>query len=147
MTEDEIWIVDDDTDDHDLIKEIVIELSIPNKIQLFDTSADFLRHLDKAPRAPFMILSDINLPGVDGLMLREKMLAEPNKKYHGVPFIFWSNAASEQQIERAYKLRAHGFFIKETSFQQWKETFILIIRYWTKSKMPRKSDKPDFSLT
>jgi DNA-binding NtrC family response regulator len=146
MVEEEIWIIDSDKDDRELIKEIVLELELPNKVQFFDTTKDFMNHLEEAPTAPFIILCEVNPVDGDGFKLREKLLAEPKKKFHSVPFIFWSTAASEQQIDRAYKLRAHGFFIKEASFRQWKETLVTIINYWRHSKMPSKVDAADASL-
>ena len=146
MIQDEIWIIDDDRDDHELVLEIVKELNIPNKVLFFDGAKAFLKHLDEMPSAPFIILCDVNLPGSDGYQIREKLLEEANKKHHSVPFIFWSNTASEQQIDKAYKLRAHGFFVKEANYSEWKETFMGILNYWRKCKMPAKEDAPDVPL-
>ena len=146
MLQDEIWIIDDDRDDHELVLEIIAELQIPNKVKFFDGAEPFLKQLQEVPIAPFIILCDVNLPGTDGFQVREKMLKEANKKYHSVPFIFWSSTASERQIEKAYKLHAHGFFVKETNYNEWKESFITIIKYWRKSNMPAKVDAPDVPL-
>ena len=79
---------------------------------------------------------------MSGFELREKLLAAPNAKFHSVPFIFWSLAPSEAQIQQAYQLKVHGFFIKETTYEEWRETLAQIIKYWQKSKMPSKKDRP-----
>lgn len=139
----EIWIIDNDIEDRDLISEIVSELNIPNKILFFDNGKAVLKRLEHEEAAPFIIICDVNLPGMDGFELREKLLAAPNRKHHSVPFIFWTNSAYENQIVKAFKLYAHGFFIKESRFEDWKSTFIQIIQYWTKSKMPPKKDHAD----
>jgi CheY-like chemotaxis protein len=138
-----IWIVDDDTEDHQLIKEIFEELKWSNPLELFQTGEQLLEKLKHSKHAPFIIICDVNLPKMGGFGLREEMLKTPNNKFHSVPFIFWSTQASEAQIRKAYDLRAHGFFIKEPTFKEWKSSLVRIIEYWTSSKMPSKEDKED----
>jgi DNA-binding NtrC family response regulator len=141
-----IWIIDDDKDDHELIKDLFKELKLPHPLELFETAEQLLEKLDKVKLAPFIIISDVNLPKMNGFDLREKMLRVPSNKYHSVPFIFWSTNASEAQIRHAYHLMAHGFFKKEASFEQWKLSLLKIIDYWTSSQVPSKQDEPDRSL-
>jgi CheY-like chemotaxis protein len=138
-----IWIVNQDLDDRELITTILAKAQIPNEVKFFDNPGQLLDELDDAQNAPFIVMSDVNLSGMDGFQLRERMLKAPNAKFHSVPFIFWSEYASQAQIKKAFDLRAHGFFIKEGSFEAWKETFIQIISYWQRSKMPDKGDQQD----
>ncbi len=138
-----IWIVDDDTDDHELIREIFTEMKWNYPVELFSLAEDLLARLNEAEVAPFIIISDVNLPKMDGFKLREETLKASNNKFHSVPFIFWSTHASEAQIRTAYRLRAHGFFIKESQLEDWKNALIRIIEYWTKSLTPSKEDRPD----
>jgi CheY-like chemotaxis protein len=144
--EDAIWVVDDDRDDHDLIRTIFDELNLTNPIEFFNGADPVLLRLEEADVGPFIIICDVNLPKTDGFELREKLLKTPNNLFHSVPFIFWSTYASESQIRKAYDLRAHGFFIKEVEYEEWKASFIHIIEYWRRSRMPSKEDKPDTPL-
>lgn len=143
MVNNGIWIVDDDSDDRELVRDIFEEAKIPNELAFFSGAAQLLARLEAETYAPFIIICDVNLPGIDGFQLREMLLERSNKKFHSVPFVFWSTYASEAQIDKAYKLRAHGFFIKELDYKEWKEPLLEIIRYWSKSKMPSKKDAPD----
>lgn len=79
---------------------------------------------------------------MSGFELREKLLSTPNSKFHSVPFIFWSVAPSEDQVYQAYVLKVHGFFIKESTYDEWRQSLAGIIRYWQKSRMPSKKDRP-----
>jgi DNA-binding NarL/FixJ family response regulator len=142
MQDGPIWIVDGDRDDHVLIQEIFRDLDFKNELVLFTNAKDLLARLDDAEEAPFIIISDANLPGTGGFELREQLLSAPNKKFHSVPFIFWSVAPSEAQIEKAYELKAHGFFLKEATYEEWRQSLLNIIMYWQKSKMPSKKDQP-----
>lgn len=133
-----IWLIDDDTDDRETVSEIVDELALPYELVFLSGAKETIDKLSSGKEAPFIILCDVNLPEMDGFELREKMLQLPYRKFHSVPFIYWSGYASEKQIRRAYDLSAHGFFIKESSFADLKESFIHIIRYWQKSRKPEK---------
>ena len=146
MQHEPIWIVNQDKDDHELIATILQEAQILNEVKFFENPHELLGALDRAASAPFMIMSDVNLNGLDGFQLREAMLKAPNTKFHSVPFIFWSESASAAQIKKAFDLRAHGFFIKESSLEEWKETLVQIILYWRKSKMPDKANHDDHPL-
>ena len=143
MAKDSIWLVDDDRDDQELIRDTIKELNIPNEIEFFTDAKHVLNRFKDIKNAPFIILCDVNLPGMGGFELREKLLDEPDRKFHSVPFIFWSTFASESQIAKAFRLRAHGFFIKETEYKEWKKTLAAIITYWTKSRIPSKKEAPD----
>jgi CheY-like chemotaxis protein len=143
QNEKEIWIVDDDTEDHELITYLFKELKWTYSLQLFESGEQLLEKLADSHEAPFIIISDVNLPKLDGFALREKMLQTANNKFHSVPFIFWSTQASELQVRKAFMLRAQGFFKKDSSFSQWKLTLMKIVDYWTSSLMPSKEDKQD----
>jgi CheY-like chemotaxis protein len=142
MQEGAIWIVSEDRDDHELIREMFGGQDFKNELVLFTRANDLLERLDAAEEAPFIIISEANMPGMDGFELREQLLSAPNKKFHSVPFIFWSVAPSEAQIQKAYELKAHGFFLKETAYEEWRQSLLMIISYWRKSKTPSKKDKP-----
>ena len=140
---DTVWIVDDDDEDHELIIEIFKEARLNRPLKFFKGAKAMLKELENIHIAPFIIICDVNLPGMDGFQLRETLLEIPNNKFHSVPFIFWSTYASEAQIRKAFDLRAHGFFIKEPNYEEWKASLIHIVEYWNKSRTPTKEDKPD----
>jgi CheY-like chemotaxis protein len=142
MQEGPIWIVDEDRDDHELIQQIFQEAEISNELVLFTDAKDLLARLDEADEAPFIIISDANMPGMDGFELRERLLSATNRKFHSVPFIFWSVAPSEAQIQQAYDLKAHGFFLKDATVEEWRQSLVNIVNYWQKSQMPSKKDQP-----
>lgn len=136
MNTNPIYIVDDDKDDEDLIKEAFIELGITNELRFFSTGEGVLNELNNSSDVPFVIISDINLPRMDGFQLREKVLEGASLKDKSIPFIFWSTSASQAQIKRAYDLAAHGFFLKGRSYNELKERIQEMIKYWSDSLTP-----------
>src|SRR3712207_4572194 len=123
MTDNQIWIVNDDYDDRELIQNIMDDLEVDNELVFFHGAKDLLQRLESQEAGPFIIMCDVNLPGTDGFALREQLLKSADRKFHSVPFIFWSTYASDEQIEKAYRMRAHGFFIKEGQYSEWKQSF------------------------
>jgi DNA-binding NarL/FixJ family response regulator len=140
-----VWVVDSDMEDQDIVRTIWKELDLPNELVLLKNAEEAIIRLAEADRAPFIIISAVNLPGTDGFELRRQLLETHSKKFKSVPFIFWTTHATEEQVVQAYDLSVHGFFIKEGSFNDLKETFQSIIGYWLKSKMPLKTEKPFLS--
>jgi CheY-like chemotaxis protein len=134
-----VFIIDDDSDDQELVKDIWKELQVPNELCFFNQGQQVLDHLAKVNEPPFIILCDVNLPKMSGLELREQILNNGSKKFKSVPFIFWSTRASEEQIQQAYDLSAHGFFIKENTYSEMKKSFSTLLQYWRISKMPNKT--------
>jgi CheY-like chemotaxis protein len=131
-----VIIVDDDPDEHDLMKEIWKELKLSYPLILFSTGNQLLDYLQSNEPIPFLIISDINLHPIDGFELREKILEDESSKFKSIPFIFWSGSATENQIKKAYDLSSHGFFIKASTFQELKKIIQDIIAYWQKTEIP-----------
>ncbi|WP_205511778.1 response regulator [Longitalea arenae] len=140
MQNEAVLIIDHDEDDWIMIDEVWKELKLNNELVFVSTAEEAIARIQKMQSAPFIIICELNLPRINGFELRETMLHTHSKKLRSVPFIFWSTTASEEQILHAYNLSVHGFFIKDNSIHDLKETFKAIITYWTKSKMPAKSN-------
>jgi CheY-like chemotaxis protein len=139
MKSESVWLIDGDADDQEMVQQVWKELDLKNELVFFETAEDAINALGKVETAPFIIISELNFPTINGFQLREKMLAVNSKKFKSVPFIFWTAQASEDQITQAYNLSVHGFFIKETRFEDLKMTFTHILNYWLKSQMPSKT--------
>ena len=133
-----VWIIDSDIDDQEMVREVWEELKLKNELRFFEGADEVMNMLAKAETAPFIIISELHLPKTDGFELRKRMLGTGSKKFKSVPFIFWSADATEEQITLAYNLSVHGFFIKDTRFEERKNTFKNIINYLRRSKMPEK---------
>ena len=133
-----IYIVEDDADDEDIIQDAFNDLGITNPLKFFVTAEGVLNQLKKEEEVPFIIISDINLPKMDGFELRRKILEESSLADKSIPFIFWSTSASEAQIKRAYDLSVHGFFLKGHSYGELKEIIYEMVHYWNDSLAPHQ---------
>jgi CheY-like chemotaxis protein len=132
-----IYIADDDAEDEDIIRDAFDDLGITNPLKFFVSAEGVLNELRKNEEVPFIIISDINLPKMDGFELRRKILEESSLSDKSIPFIFWSTSASDAQIKRAYDLSVHGFFLKGRSYAELKERIQEMVAYWSDSLAPQ----------
>ncbi|MEJ7739636.1 MAG: response regulator [Chitinophagaceae bacterium] len=131
-----VFIVDDDLDDWELIKDVWSELGLANELCFFENGHKLLGFLKDDPVVPLLVICDVNIPIINGFELREIILKDPTLNHKSIPFIYWSNKASERQIKKAYDLGVQGFFIKDNQFEDLKRTIQNILEYWKTSKQP-----------
>jgi CheY-like chemotaxis protein len=62
-----VILIEDDPDDSFLLHEAFNKLDIKNEIKTFSTASQVLYYLETTKDKPFMILCDINLPGMKGI--------------------------------------------------------------------------------
>jgi CheY-like chemotaxis protein len=136
MNKQPIYIVDDDVDDNVILEIVWEDLGLGNELICFTNGKDLLDQLENDEQIPFIIICALNLPQLSGFEIREQLYSNPQTRYKTVPFIFWSNSASKEQIKKAYDLGAHGMFIKGTNPDELKKNFTRIVDYWHTSLKP-----------
>lgn len=62
-----IVIIEDDVDDQDILAEIFKELNYKNELVFFGDSELALEYLTNTDTEPFLVLSDINMPKLNGI--------------------------------------------------------------------------------
>jgi CheY-like chemotaxis protein len=135
-----ILIIDDDKDDREIMGEVFKKLDYSNPILYFSDGQEALNYLLDDDGVPFIILSDVNMPKLNGLELREIIQNNEVLRMKSIPFMFFTTATSKKAIWQAYNLSVQGFFIKPTSFQNLEASIKRIIDYWLECKSP--SDYP-----
>jgi len=132
-----ILIVEDDEDDKRTFEDIVKELGYSNRIIWHDNTDDALEFLHTTNESVFIIFSDINLPGKDGIEFKKKVDSDPQLRKKSIPFVFYSTSGRQDDINEAYtKMTVQGFFKKEKSYGDMKKDISLILEYWKKCLHP-----------
>lgn len=135
----QIIIVEDDQDDREFLHDIFQSLQISNELVFFEDPTEVITYLSKPEVRPFMVLSDINMPKLDGYQLRSLILEDEHLYKKAVPYIFLSTSKDPQCIEKAFELKVHGYFKKEENFETYKEVIASIVSYWKKSQSPARN--------
>lgn len=131
-----VIIIEDDADDQEILTEVFESLKYSNEILFFRDGLEALDFLNKANTVPFLILSDINMPKLDGFELRNKIRTDAALQLKCIPYLFFSTSTSQQAVVDAYSMSVQGFFIKENKMSEIRETIKVIMDYWTRCVAP-----------
>lgn len=131
-----VIVIEDDMDDQELLSSVFKDLQYENEVCFFLDGQKALDYLNKTEVMPFLILSDINMPKLDGFALRNKIKLDAKLQLKCIPYLFFSTASNQKAVIDAYSLSVQGFFIKQNTFDELKETIEVIMKYWKKCASP-----------
>ena len=131
-----VILIEDDKDDQEIFVGIFKELGYKNEVRCFPDGQEALDFLNSSNVNPFIIISDINLPKLDGFALRDKIRLDANLQLKCIPYIFFSTASNQRTVVDAYSKSIQGFFIKGGKISDLKESISAIMTYWSKCVSP-----------
>ena len=131
-----IIVIEDDIDDQKNLEEIFKELNYTNEILFFEDGELALNYLTKSSEEPFIILSDINMPKLNGIELREKIHTNEDLRLKCIPYLFFTTTSEQQYVVDAYSKSVQGFFVKPNSFEKLKRAIKIIVEYWQECESP-----------
>lgn len=131
-----IIFIEDDIDDQELLAEVFKELDYKNEILFFGDGEQALAYLVSNRVEPFIVFSDINMPKLNGMELREKIHNNEDLRLKCTPYLFFTTSAEQEHVINAYSKSIQGFFVKPTSFPELKRTMKVIIDYWKECVSP-----------
>ncbi|MEO6719401.1 MAG: response regulator [Ferruginibacter sp.] len=131
-----IIIIEDDIEDESMLKEIFKYLHHPNLIVFFNDCEAALEYLENIKDPPFLIISDINMPRLNGFQLREKLQNNEGLQLKCIPYLFFSTKAEQQHVIDAYSKSIQGFFVKPGTYSDLLRIIKNIIAYWKDCHSP-----------
>jgi CheY-like chemotaxis protein len=131
-----IIIIEDDIDDQQILTEIFNELDYRNEIIFFNEGEKALDYLTNTSTEPFIIFSDINMPKLNGMELREKVHENEDLRIKSIPYLFFTTRAEQQHVIDAYSKSIQGFFVKPAEYNEIKSVIKIIVEYWQKCVSP-----------
>lgn len=129
-----IIVIEDDLEDQQLLDEIFKNLDFPNKVIFFADGNDAITYLTTTDEQPFLILSDINMPKMDGFEVRNQIVL--NEKLKCIPYLFFTTGVDKKAVYDAYAMSVQGFFIKPARMSEMQNTVKKIIDYWQECYAP-----------
>jgi CheY-like chemotaxis protein len=131
-----IVIIEDNGDDQEFMMNVFQDLNYVNEIIFFRDGEEALEYLHKTPTEPFIILSDIEMPKLNGMALREQVNNNENLRLKCIPYLFFTSSDDQEHVINAYSKSVQGFFIKPSSFEKLKNTIRKIVEYWQECESP-----------
>ena len=131
-----IIIIEDDLDDQELLTDVFKELNYKNEIIFFGDGEKALDFLVNNSVEPFIIFSDINMPRLNGVELREKVHNNEDLRIKSIPYLFFTTTAEQKHVIEAYSKSIQGFFVKPSNYNELKRTIKIIVEYWQECVSP-----------
>jgi CheY-like chemotaxis protein len=132
-----VIVVEDDLDDQAILDDILKELKVPNKLIWFTRSSDAFKYLKTTAEQPFIIFSDVNLPGQNGIEFKRQIDNDPELRQKSIPFIFFSTSVNKTAVTEAFtQMTVQGFFKKSDKYEEIKRIVRLVLDYWYLCKHP-----------
>jgi len=137
----DIIVIEDDADDREILVEafeqVLAENRYSNRIVVFEDSATVMDYLKTNGTDPFLLISDINMPKIDGFTLRSRIFNDPDLKDRCIPYLFLTTSGNnEEYIRKAYQMSVQGYFSKPVHFKDYKKLISEILAYWKLSRTP-----------
>jgi CheY-like chemotaxis protein len=131
-----IIIIEDDKDDQELMADVLKDLDYKNEVLFFGDGEQALTYLTTNSVEPFIVFSDINMPKLNGMELREKIHNNENLRLKCTPYLFFSTSSEQQHVIDAYSKSIQGFFVKPRTYADLIRVLKLIIDYWKECVSP-----------
>ena len=126
-----ILIVDDDTDDREIIRDAFKSCNNDHREYIFiETGDQLMEYLADASDVdlPSLILLDLNMPGKDGRETLKDIKA--SDRYRSIPTIIFTTSGSQKDKEMSYTLGANCFITKPDTFNKLVELTSSISLIW-----------------
>jgi CheY-like chemotaxis protein len=129
-----IIILEDDEDERHILSEVLRKINRKNEVKFFKTGVELLDYIMSTKDKPMLIISDVNVPVMNGLELRRLVNESNMLRRKSIPFVFLSTTASRKTVEEAYDLSVQGFFVKQNSYKEIERHLRMILDYWSECR-------------
>src|ERR1051326_7826582 len=124
-----IVFVDDEKYEKDLLQIALAQKQWKVEVLYFSDAVKALEYLKETKDYIFLIISDLSMPGMNGLEFKKALDEDPQLCMKCLPFIFVSHGAIQKQINKAWQYRVQGYFRKPVTVDEQADMLDIIIRY------------------
>jgi DNA-binding response OmpR family regulator len=114
-----LFLCDDDIDDIDSLKDIILEISPTIKISVARNGNELMSLLESEKQYPDFIFLDLNMPIKSGFECLKEIRS--NKKWKAIKIVILSTSSHQEQINKVYKMGADLYLKKPNSYSAFKD--------------------------
>ena len=130
-----ILLIDDDPGERELVLIGLRGGGCPQEgIAVAEDGPKALEYLSGAEELPALILLDLNLPGMHGLEVLERIRSDPRTRRQ--PVVILSTSGEDRERQAAYDLGANGYVRKPDDFVEFTRVIRELERYWVGMNLP-----------
>ena len=128
-----ILLVEDDEIDVKALQWAFEKLKIANPLVIARDGVEAWEMLQELPR-PYLVISDINMPRMNGIELLRKIRASQNT-HDAIVFMLTTSNDEQDKID-AYNLNVAGYMLKSDMGTSFTRAISLIDNYWKVVEFP-----------
>ena len=132
-----ILLVEDDEIDVKALQWAFEKLKIANPLVIARDGVEAWEMLQELPR-PYLVISDINMPRMNGIELLRKIRASQNT-HDAIVFMLTTSNDEQDKID-AYDLNVAGYMLKTDMGTSFTRAISLIDNYWKVVEFPTGSE-------
>ncbi|MBW4616231.1 MAG: response regulator [Desmonostoc vinosum HA7617-LM4] len=136
-----LLVVEDSNEDFKMLQRLMQRMSVQNPIHRCTNGDEVLEFLyqngsdrnSQATLKPSVILLDLNLPGIDGRDILERL--KQDKSFKEIPVVIFTTSSNPRDIELCYQKGANGYLVKPMDAQELKKTIQAFVNYWLEANI------------
>lgn len=127
----EIMLIEDNAGDVRLTQEALRENKVNNTLHVMRDGGSALKLLSRKDGPgcrPDLILLDLDLPGMNGQEVLEKIKSDPETR--AIPVVILTTSRAEEDIARSYSLHANCYITKPVDLTQFLSVVRSVDSFW-----------------
>ena len=137
-----LLVVEDSNEDFRMLQRLMRRMAVQNPIYRCTNGDEVLDLLYKqssnenssAVLRPSVILLDLNLPGIDGRDILERL--KQDITFKEIPIVVFTTSSNPRDIELCYQKGANGYLVKPMDAQGLQKTIQAFVDYWLEANTP-----------
>lgn len=137
-----LLVVEDSNEDFRMLQRLMRRMAVQNPIYRCTNGDEVLDFLYKesnngnslAALRPSVILLDLNLPGIDGRDILERL--KQDISFREIPIVVFTTSSNPRDIELCYQKGANGYLVKPMDAQGLRKTIQAFVDYWLETNTP-----------
>ncbi len=128
-----ILLVDDDEIQRIKFKKVCKEIKSSNTVFEAENGENALTLLEDKNKPYDLIISDLNMPRMNGFELLLKL--KKNDQYKNIPVVIMSTSNNPLDLKKCFDLGISGYFMKPLKYTEYAKKVISLLEYWGKSEV------------
>ena len=130
-----ILLVDDDEIQRLKFKKVCENIQLKSTVIEAENGEKALAILDDEKTSFDLIISDLNMPVMNGFEFLVKL--KRSLKLKNIPVVIMSTSNKNEDLKRCYKLGVCGYFTKPLEYLEYSSKVTSLLNYWRKCEVSR----------
>ena len=137
-----IVLIEDDPGHARLIQKNLRRFELMQEIITFANGQEALDYLQalhatgSGNARKVLVFLDLNIPGIDGMTLLERIKADPQMR--NIPIVILTTSQEQREISRCYELGCNVFITKNMEYEAFVQKIERTVRFLSILKVPGK---------